>query len=254
MLHFRSVSLFTLFVFAVAILPAAAELPSRLIEDDGTTYKLFQSKPARELMGKSEFHRYQSALTTLECGAAGQILRTAFTRAYPEYAEVAQRKETPLDLKASSWERYASVYFKEYGFCSSWADFSRFSREMLERGLPSAKYQPQMVSNIQLKRHPLELRRNTAISRLVSYAASDYPPALIKLAELVRNGDLFDVKSDVELYLIERACFKRTCAEAVTARVKELRSALSSKAMTITYKAHALLSRVDSIFRFGEPL
>jgi hypothetical protein len=244
------------FVLALGASCAVAEAPSRFIHDDGKSYRMFQSKPARELMNRHEFQRYQAALKILQCRSAGRQLRDAFTRAYPKFHALVHRQETPLDLKSPSWQRYATVYFKEYGLCNALARVKRFSRQIRERNIALVKYHSGLAADKNRKKRPLISMRDSALSLVISFAASDYPPALFKLAELVRNGNLFDAGADVELYLLARACMQATETDcnSVLPRLQQLRVELSGKASQIMKEARGLHSRVNGVFNFAEPL
>lgn len=82
-------------------------------------------------------------------------------------------------------------------------------------------------------------RRDNALATLISMAGSDYAPALQKIAELVRRGDVFNASAEVEVYLLLRMCYFGEACEEAASRGAELRAVIPPERVAVIEKAAA---------------
>ena len=241
-----------LWIAVLAAVPANAEPPLDFFFKPDGTYAPFESKPAQDLMPKSEYARYLAALNELKCEAAEQILNAAFVREYPQFARARKKKDTPVDFDYEAWSRYADTEFDEYSFCLSYSWLRETEERLRVRGVSIPKYTHYGQAEQGHYDNRLIEGRDLSLRAMLDIARDDYIPALIALAELVRRGDVFDAGPDMEFYLITRACHLGHDCAKLRGRVDELNDMLSaSRRDELTKQAHAKSSIVDYVFVHG---
>lgn len=203
----------------------------------------FRSKPARELMSKTEFASYKRALADLDCTSANQILNTAFVRAYPVFRDARLGSHCPLASYCHHWRHYSRSSFFEYGYCKTIKTLAQLESDIRLRGYPQQKFKLKpgwgKAATNSYRNHWMK-RRDLNLATLIYNAQSGYRPALIKLADLIRRGDLFKAGNDVEYFVLQRACLVGGGCRDLTHRVSELRSKIGdARATAIDNKARA---------------
>ena len=202
-----------------------------LVFNEVGDFEAFKSKSAHTMMTAEESSSYLRHLEALDCFSARAILNTAFVRTYPEFVAVKTPK-TPEDGKGNAnytyWVFYSFSVFREYGLCESIALFQEGEAELAAAGIQGEKYRDRSLEELtDDSRMPTD-GRDSGIDGIVVHSGHDYPPALVKLAGLVRRGDLLDAGADVELFLLARAChLGHQCAKHEP-RMSELKALLTA--------------------------
>jgi len=195
----------------------------------------FESIPAEELMSDGEFKYYTRALTNLDCELAGILLNTAFTRHYPQFEWARLKRDCVGDEECSDWNTFSSSIFNEYGHCEIISNFTLADDEIRIHNLVSPKFNIRLNLGLNRKKHknPWIDKRNWSITRLITHADGDYIPALLKVGELLRRGDVFVHSAEAEYYVLKRACFVgyEDCA-GLELRLAELENTLSRERIT----------------------
>ncbi len=212
-----------------------------------TNFASFNSKPAQELMSDAEYKYYTRALESLECDLAGVLLNTAFIRQYPQF----QRDwlEQQCITGCLSWDVSAVVVFDEYGYCNAVSGFDQADYEVRLHGLTPLQYNNRnILDNVKYEHYWLE-SRDQNVAMLVDLAERDYSPALIKVGEWLRRDDVFVRSTEVEYYVLSRACFldKKACT-GLAARIATLKQVLPPERSALVEQKVSANSFVDAIY------
>ncbi|MEQ8825608.1 MAG: hypothetical protein RIC14_14665 [Filomicrobium sp.] len=180
----------------------------------------YESKSAQELMADDEYQGYQGALERKACSNAEEILNKAFIRTFPEYSHLKLKKCELEDCL--NWGVFSRRFFKPYGFCVASEDFKKSEQELLRENSSPPKFSR---SNVREEPNYDDRRvaaRDLSLSIIVGQAQYDYVPALLKIVELIRRGDVFHAGAEVEYYLLQRVCVVSVNCEAHQSRLHEL--------------------------------
>lgn len=190
--------------------------PKRLMFNEKGKLEFFKTKAPKEMMSPEEFQRYDKALSGRDCKTAARILNAAFFRTYTQFRPA----KTSYDCTAAEfldcydWEAYAHSFFKEYAFCMLNEGLRDSEKKLHQGGKTIPKF---ALPRFPKKRHydNQDLRsRDEALSSLIAQADGGYVPSLEKVADLIRQGDVFSAGNDVEYYVLRRACILSTdCAK-----------------------------------------
>lgn len=237
------------------IAETAAEAPLDFLFKEDGTYAPFETKPAKELMTAAELAEYQSSLRDLECDAAALDLNKAFVRAYPQFARALKKEGVKYDRNYSAWTGYAFSRFHEFGFCVLICHLQEIEKEITALAISPPKYVFREFGQTIENDHPPVRSRDLSIRSLVRLAHEGHTPALVKIAEFVRRGDLFDVGANVEFYLLTRACHLGHDCTAIDARLNELAALLpAGRREAVANKARAPEAFVRHVFHRGYEL
>jgi hypothetical protein len=218
--------------------------PQRLTFDKDGHISPFRSKPARALMSDAEFRRYTQALQLLDCETAGAVLNTAFIRLYPQFQRARLKPRCGSDRDCRYWRHYANVNFKEFGYCIAIVKLRTAEQELRQRNVVAPKFALKpWRQRTEYENYWVEARdRNLAI--LISQAETNYTPALIRLAALVRRGDIFNADEVAEYYILRRACILGHDCTTLAHRLAYLRRLIAPKRLiVIERKVHAKRKR-----------
>ena len=213
-------------LFVMATMSIAKEI--RWYDEGG-----FKSAPASELLSVPEYKTYQKLISEKDCGPAALLLNKAFVKRYPQMSDAA----APRGAKFMRWfVHFVSLKFPDLDFCLDSLKLKHVEMYLAQDGTKIGKY-----FRGDLRKPPLLYwkewqDRDHFVGSIVLRAAKDHPPALLEIAKLVKRGDVFDLKSDFEFYLIKRACHLNYPCEAYTTRLNELENAISpdiAKQMTL---------------------
>ena len=131
------------------------------------------------------------------------MLNTSFTRHYAQFKWARLEPECPWDAKCSQWDIYSWSIFDEYGYCKTVLGFNQADEEIRLHKLTAPKFN---VSRAEYESYYFEKRDNN-IGILIDLAERGYIPALLKIAELLRRGDVFVRSAETEYYVYRRICF-----------------------------------------------
>ncbi|MCH9806760.1 MAG: hypothetical protein K0U74_03425 [Alphaproteobacteria bacterium] len=202
--------------------------PERLIYDKDGNPDWFESKPAEGLMSPKEYRSYREALDALNCDKAGRILSLAFVQNYPQFQRARITPNCEYEIDCINWENYAHVVFDELGYCVALKDFEQRQLKLLKSTSRPPKFaRPYgMVDPDPFYEDRRVLSRDLALDIVVGKAWGGFGPALLKLAELVEKGGIFNAGEEVEYYLRLRACFLKDKCSNRPARIGVLKQKL----------------------------
>ncbi len=201
-----------------------------LTYDKNKDFAPFESKPARELMTPKEFEDYDRALKEWDCAAANRVLNKAFVRHYPLFKDALMVSQCRRSPHCHHWRMYSQSQFREYGFCVTMTGFRKAEDEIRRQRIPQQKFRMKAGWREETVYDNTSVEaRDHNINVLISKARLSYRPALVKLAELVRRGDLFNAGEDVEYYLRKRACIVGEHCRQPDQRMEELRTHIGAK-------------------------
>ena len=193
--------------------------------------KRFTSKPAKELMSESEYASYETALKALDWDRAGALLNEAFIREYPQFARAKSKPNCTADESCKWWLIYANSEFIEYGFSGAELRFKAADLELTKRGAPSAKFALKLIPEGKSYGAPdsdeLTFKRDEALGLMISLATRGHVPALERVADLVRRGDVFEASQDVEFYVLRRICEIAGSCGSASPRLETLRATIA---------------------------
>jgi len=226
--------------YANACLAETREGARHLTFDKYGNFAPFESKPARELMTDQEFESYGQALAKFDCETANRVLNTAFIRQYPLFKDAKLGPHCPDAPICFYWRNYARVNINEYGYCTTIRKLRKREREIRQQGISLPKYKMRDWPDETVYVNPLIEARDRAISLLIGPAEDGYRPALIKLADLIRRGDVFNAGQNVEYYLLKRACLVGGGCQDLVHRLEQLRTSIGvAQSRAIDKKAAA---------------
>jgi len=204
----------------------------------------FKTKPAQELMSKREYHAYRQALDSLDYDAAGKLLNSAFIREYPQFKRARLKPDCFKDRDCRYWAMYANSTFLEYGYCWSMLEFQTTQHELSLKNLKPPKFAQKPWPKKTHYSNRWVRRRDGALTVMIGQAELNHTPALIKLASLVRRGDVFHADDEIEYYLLQRACHSGGDCAAISSRMAELSGRIAPERISvIETKAWATPSR-----------
>lgn len=197
----------------VLVISGRAEGPAlnleRLLYDENNNFDPFPTKQPKEFMSGSELRRYQKTLNEGDCQTAEDLLTAAFVRAYPQFrrAKPPRHCSPPGPYDCLVWENFVFVKFHGLGFCKAELDWRTQEKKLRLKRLSLPKYSMSLLGAGERYEDSDIEARDRALNMIASKAELGYVPALEKIAELIRRGDIFDVGDDVEYYVLARACF-----------------------------------------------
>lgn len=186
---------------------------------DGKVTK-YEQITAAELMTAEEFKLYQQALDTATCAKAGAILNTAFIRSFPEFSRISLKTCTVQDCL--HWNLYSRRVFLSYGYCEALKRFKKSERKLLKTNKNPPKFSKQESRDEQHYDDRLVAGRDLSLVLIIRKARNDHVPAILKVVELLRRGDVFDAGTEVEYYLLQRTCVVSGNCDAHQSRLREL--------------------------------
>ncbi len=214
-------------------------LPTSRFEDTAKL-RFFDSAPAEELMSKNEYKYYTRALGSLECDLADILLNTAFVRHYPQFERARLQQHCLSDDGCVHWFIFSKVLFDEYAFCSWVSELNEAEYEIRIHDMTPPKFDLDLVfQGVKDENLWVELR-DTNIALIFSLANEDYIPALLKLGELLRRGNVLISSNEAEYFVLRRACFLgyEQCAD-LEPRLAELQNMLAPDRITLLEKTSA---------------
>lgn len=215
--------------------------PRELTFAAGGGLSVFKAKPASQLMQAEDYRNYLDALARRDCNKAHSLLNAAFIRAYPQFMRARLKPNCAQDRDCRYWAHYARVNFMEYGYCTAIAALLRSEHELRQKeAMLPPKFKLKGWRERTLYNDRRVERRDRILAIIIGQAESDYRPALIKLARLVKRGDTFNADKEVEYYLLLRACAISPDCTALAQRLGELRKAIAPERISlIATKAQA---------------
>lgn len=201
----------------------------------------FDYLPAKDLMSKSGYKYYQMALDNLDCDVADVLLNTAFIRQYPKMKRHRLIQDCDHNKGCSGWEFNVVGMFIEYGFCVALSGFNKAEYEIRIHGLSPPKATMKLSIDGQEYDNYWVQNRDLKLLMMAGIAQKDFVPALLKIAELLRRGDVFVPSIEAEYYVLNRACYVgyEKCDD-LAPRLAELKSELPpERAVIIEEKANS---------------
>ncbi len=210
-------------------------------------YHYFDAAPANELLSPENYKKYRQFLRDENCPAATALLNLAFVDRYPQFSDVAIGRE-----RFDDWHfRLVHKKYKDLSFCS-WIDrFKEIEQKIKTANASIGPYLGDGPRPRKAKHKKLWEHRDGVVSSLILWASHDYVPALLRLIAITRHGDLFDIATDIEYYLLKRLCeIGHDCSE-LGDRIAELEQQLpATRAKAIADKA-ASRNVIDKVLKYG---
>lgn len=217
--------------------------PKQLMWGTDHNKSRFKSKPARELMTMSEYETYRRALKALDYESAGRLLNRSFIRQYPQFRRARLVPDCLKSRDCRYWLIYANSSFLEYGICRALLGLGRAENDLRQHGIIPPKFALQPWPLETKYANQFVRRRDEALALLISQAALSYLPAITKLAELIRRGDVFNAGDEAEYYILKRGCVTNGDCAVLAHRLAELREKITpERASVIEGKARARAS------------
>ena len=235
-------SLLLAFMSASVQSQVSLERTKVLLFDETGTPRIYPSKPANEFLSGKEFRDYSLALERFDCDLASRILSVAFVRENPSFRPPASAPSCPGGSECHNWSGFIRLRFPEYGFCAAVVGLNSIEAEIRAQNIVPPKYKkaPEWWIETQYDNDLIE-SRDYKLAVLISLARNDHKPALLKLADLVRRGDVFNVGGDVEYFLRVKACSGEDVCPGQEARLADLRQQLGGqRAADLDTKARAV--------------
>ncbi len=232
--------LYCLIVVTMACLGAAGgsaqtqlKDPSELTFAAGGGLSVFKAKPARQLMPVKDYRSYLDALARRGCRRAEGFLNRAFIRQYPQFERARLKQNCAQDRDCRYWAHYARVNFPDYGYCVAISKLNSTERELRIKNVIPPKFKLKGWRERTLYNDRRIERRDRILAIIIGQAESDYRPALIKLAALIKRGDTFNTDKEVEYYILLRACTIGPDCTALAQRLGELRKAIAPERISL---------------------
>lgn len=210
-----------LFVLAAGIFLAHPALGEELFWYEGNKVHVAELAPAAVILGLERNVVYQELLEQKKCYQAMKLLNTAFREYYPQYAEAVK----PYGRHYNEWRAFVvRENFHALAYCKDLTGF-----EAKERDIARTKTAvgPFLILKLAGKPKPPEYGRlwrdrDEYLVGFLSLAFDGYHEVLLKLAEIVRRGDIFEAGPEAEYYLLRRACHFGVDCAAHGPRIAEL--------------------------------
>ncbi len=201
---------------------------------DTAKLRFFESAPAEELMSKNEYKYYTRALEKLDCDLAGILLNTAFIRNYPQFEQARLKHDCLSDRGCAHWSRFSGFSFDEYGFCKRVSDFNEAEYEIRIHDMTPPKFNMRLYWQSKRDENYWVGMRDSSIVLIYYLADADYIPALLKIGELLRRGDVLISSIEAEYFVLRRACFLgyEQCS-GLEPRLAELQNMLAPDRITL---------------------
>ena len=193
----------------------------------------FKAKSARQMMSKLEYDSYVNALAKQNCHDAHILLNKAFIREYPQFERARIKPNCTKDRDCRYWAHYARVNFKEYGHCEAVRRLQIAERKIHQIYVTPPKFRLNWWRERTIYNDRLIEGRDRSLAIMIGQAQSDYRPALIMLARLVKRGDVFNAGEETEYYILQRACNIGSDCNALSPRLAELRKVIAPERILV---------------------